>query len=125
MIIKGDYMINKSYNEQQSNKGETLIEMIISLAIFALLVNLIATVMTTSNNIEAASFENRNTMNNELKVINDCNMIEDVTDELELGEIRSVTCTVNGAKAGQFKYRTIKSEHGIFLKLLYCASRIL
>ena len=120
--MKDENEVIKKENDsiKKFNKGETLVEMIISIAIFALLINLVATIMVTSNNIEYSNFETRNFMNEELSIINGYDMSYDVPDMLTVdSEYKVVTCNVNGTAAGSLKYRTIRTKDTMFIKLFY------
>lgn len=123
--MKEENEVIKKYN-YRNNKGETLVEMIISIAIFALLVNLVATIMLTSNNIEYSNFETRNFMNEELSIINGYDMSYDTPDMLTVDSgYKTVTCEVNGTSAGEFKYRTIRTKDTMFVKLFYYGVKML
>lgn len=98
-----------------NNKGETMLEMVISIAIFALMMSFITTAFTAANNIETANYDARNQMNQRLyKVanahLNNSDSLKDLAVSSEKTVRYSIVRHDGSHDSGQFYVKTISDK---------------
>lgn len=109
----------------RNNKGETLIETIISIAIFSLLMAMVTTIFSQANNIEASNFESRNKMNEKLLLINEATPEDASSKGLSVSNGTTVVhCQINSRNNGtnqtkNFKVYEIRTSDDVFVKIVH------
>lgn len=108
----------------RNNKGETLMEMIISIAIFSLMMAMISTIFAQANNIEVTNFEARNAMNEKLTLINDATPENAASKGLHVSNGNTVVhVSINGKKGNvsgkhNFKVYELRTNDDTFVKIV-------
>ena len=104
-------MNHKTDNLLLSNRGETLIEMIISIAIFSIMVGLLTVSYSVSQNVLLGNFETRNDMNAKIIFVNEATPENAAEKGLEVSASNTkITWQVDGGTVYSFYVTTIKDK---------------
>lgn len=109
----------------KNNKGETMLEMIISVAIFSLMISFAATAFAAANNIEADNYDVRNDMNSRLSLVANANA-ENPSGNVKVTEEKKVTFEIkrnnNINDSGEFYVKNVNDKvSGGFEKVGYAS----
>lgn len=115
----------KLLNYLKNNNGETMLEMIISVAIFSLMVSFAATAFTAANNIEAANYDVRNDMNSRLSLVANADA-EHPTSNIKVTEEKKVSFVITRHNkindSGEFYVKNVNDKiSGGFEKVGYAS----
>lgn len=98
---------------KNNNSGETLIEMIISIAIFALMIGMISLSYSVSQDIILGNFTARNEMNTKIIYINEATLDNATQKNLEVSpDDTRITWRVDGGAEQSFYVKVIRDKDG-------------
>lgn len=105
----------KRNNNHINNKGETMLELVISIAIFALMMAFISSAFSAANRIEGLNYDARNEMNKRLSIVaNADGSASNLGNNLEFTDERTVSFSIkrqNGiSDKGDFKVKNITDK---------------
>lgn len=103
-----------------NNKGETLIEMIVSIAIFSLMVGLASVAYMVANNITYGNFERRNELNLRIMAINETSASEATSKGFSLSGDIQISWVMDGdtTKTGSFRVKKLEDTEQTLSKYL-------
>lgn len=104
----------------KNNKGEMLIEMIISIAIFSLMVGLVTLSYTVSQNIIVGNNDTRNEMNTRVIYINEATLSDATSHGLNVSGQTNISWTITGGGTGTFAVKKISDGESAFEKYVIC-----
>lgn len=106
-----------------NNHGETMLEMVISVAIFALLISSMAYIFSVANQVEVSNFDARNEMNDRLTQVcnaklSDQDSLKNLNVSSEMTIQYSVTMKDGSNNRGQYTVKGISDSAGGFEKIV-------
>lgn len=99
-----------------NDKGEMLIEMIISIAIFSLMVGMITMSYSVSQNIILNNNDTRNEMNTRVIFINEASLSDATSHGLNVSGQKTISWSIEGGDNGSFTIKTISDGESAFEK---------